>query len=188
MKLRNRIIMSLLITIFLVGIAILIWANQTGGITIWGDGVEEEKPTISMGLPVTLDGTLEKQNDYFVISNDKNYNYDIYFINSSDIKNSLDGLIGKEVEIYGSLGGNTDNELLVLWVDGKKIYDEDQARTILQSKLKTSVNMSVDSLSNEQKQCVFSIVSKNEYTSLISDPLTKIPEEKIEKINSCFEK
>ena len=38
MKLHSRVIISLVLTILFIGIAVLVWANQTNRITIWGEG------------------------------------------------------------------------------------------------------------------------------------------------------
>jgi len=38
MKLKNRAITALILSVILLGLAVLIWANQTGKITIWGAG------------------------------------------------------------------------------------------------------------------------------------------------------
>jgi len=38
MKLKNRAITALILSIILLGVAVLIWANQTGKISIWGAG------------------------------------------------------------------------------------------------------------------------------------------------------
>lgn len=52
MTLRNRVIISVILAILLIGVAILIWAYQTGRISIWGDwwSQEEKDPIIQVSV------------------------------------------------------------------------------------------------------------------------------------------
>jgi hypothetical protein len=121
MNKKNRVYIVTIICVTFVTLAVLIWANQTGKITIWGDGPEDTKPTITLGLPITIDGILNKEGDYFVLTKNKQLSYNVYILNSEDTNTSLEPFLNKEVSVYGSLGGKNSNELFVFWFNGKKI-------------------------------------------------------------------
>jgi len=187
MNLRFNVIICIIITVLMIGTAILIWANSTGKITIWGDGQENPLPEVTMGLAVNLQGTLTKNGNYYLVSGDKNYSYPIYIINSQDIKDYLEPLLDQKIKIYGSLGGETYNQLLALWIDGKTVIDEQGARLLLNNRFNNNLQTVLSSLTDNQKECVFNYVTNAEFEAYLSGIKTNLSVEKKDAIKKCLE-
>ena len=187
MKLRNRIIISIIITILFITVAILVWATQTGKITIFGAGEGDLKPQVSYGQVVDFTGKITKQGDIYVVSENSLYPFDIYIINSEEVKNNLALLENKNIEVYGSLGGESNNELMLLWADGRVFLTEDQARSSYEFRLNKNAMDIIDGLSETQRQCILSTITMDDFIDYLinpdSSPLTDFQKNKIE---SCL--
>lgn len=187
MKLGSRLVLVIIISILFIGMAFLLWANQTGKITIWGEGPGETKPDVYLGLPITIDGTLTKEGDYYVLTNNKQLEYNVYILNSQDTQATLEPFLNKEVSVYGSLGGEGSNQLFVYWANGETIYTESVGRYVYQERLARFTDQTIDNFSQAQKNCLDNVVSKDQLESFLSNPLNNLSDNQIKSINECYQ-
>jgi len=187
MKLRNRLVIVVVATILFIGIAILIWANQTHRITIWGEGPGEPYPVINNGKAIAIDGMLTKNGDLFVLTKNNLYPYDIFILNSPEISANLEPLLNKSVSAYGSLSGSTDNMLLVLWLNGKTLFTEEQGFVAYYNRVNKNATDAIESMTEAQRNCIIQITTLEEYKVLLtSESLSNLLSDKKEAIYKCI--
>src|SRR3989344_1662193 len=115
-------------------IAVVLIAGGGGAWYYLGGGqgsvlMPDPKPVVSQGVASEAKGTLTFANSQYIVIGDPKFATGLYIRNSYDSKVdvALKPLIGKQVEVYGSLASQYSGDMLLLWLNGRKIMEESEA-------------------------------------------------------------
>ncbi|MHB1129175.1 MAG: hypothetical protein ACYC06_03910 [Ilumatobacteraceae bacterium] len=148
----------------------------------------DQKPTVSQGVIGEAEGTLTFSNSQYVVTGDPKFTYGLYIKNSFDPKVdvALKPLVGKEVEVYGSLASQYSGDMLLLWVNGKTIMEESEAINPQSSGGGQSFADVYKTLSQIQKDCLVKALGDTKIQGWVNNPSTFPSQEESTKISVCL--
>ncbi|MBI2098957.1 hypothetical protein HYT45_00910 [Candidatus Uhrbacteria bacterium] len=172
----------------LIGVIAVVLAG--GGAGAWyyfgGERGSEAKPQVSSGIPKTVKGLLSKNDygQYIIVSTESERSYYVKNYSDSKVKAALEPLVGKEVEIYGSVANQNTGDLLLLWVNGKKIIEEAEAES-QSSGIGLSFAEMYKTLSPAVKDCLTKAWGNARVQEFFNNPSAFPTQEESNKFNAC---
>lgn len=110
-------------------VAIGVWSVQGGQLDTLADArrAAQPFPTVSVGTPLEITGTLEHAGDQYLITGTRQYPHGLFITNgqSPRLETALGSQAGKQVHVFGALPNPGDSTIALLWMNGESFVDQD---------------------------------------------------------------